>query len=429
MRRVGQEAALLFTVTLLALIVWFVIADTENQQIEARLGFSLEVEATELSAELAVTGDPLPVTVTVIGREPDVEAARPEHFRATVSLRNRSAGRHNLPVRVDTLEGDVRVRAVQPETAVVILQETVEREVPVTVELANPPPLGFSVGDSEALPSTAIVSGLAVHVESVATVVARLDLGGARVSLEREVMLEARTAAGGTVSQVLVNPRFAAVHVPIEQEVFRRTYSILPQVVGVPAQGFRVRSIRSIPPTVDVLVSIEGLDEESEVLTGPIDITDVQQDVLVSVPLIFGATAAPAAESQPTTRVVVVIEPVVSSVTLPVNIEAVNLANGLALQSALPRTARVTLRGPVAVLSDLDGPLPTLELDLAGLSTGRHTVTLQWRAPRDLELTAILPAQLSVVLTEIVGEDNASGSQADSVGIESANGQNGGDDE
>ena len=365
----------------------------------------------------------------MIGREPDVEAARPEHFRATVSLRNRSAGRHNLPVRVDTLEGDVRVRAVQPETAVVILQETVEREVPVTVELANPPPLGFSVGDSEALPSTAIVSGLAVHVESVATVVARLDLGGARVSLEREVMLEARTAAGGTVSQVLVNPRFAAVQVPIEQEVFRRTYSILPQVVGVPAQGFRVRSIRSIPPTVDVLVSIEGLDEESEVLTEPIDITDVQQDVLVSVPLIFGATAAPAAESQPTTRVVVVIEPVVSSVTLPVNIEAVNLANGLALQSALPRTARVTLRGPVAVLSDLDGPLPTLELDLAGLSTGRHTVTLQWRAPRDLELTAILPAQLSVVLTEIVGEDNASGSQADSVGIESANGQNGGDDE
>ena len=426
MRRLGQEATLFFTVTLLALIVWFVIADTENQEIEARLGFSLEVEVTDLGTDLAVTSDPLPVTVTVIGREPDVEAARPEQFRATVSLRNRAAGRHNLPVRVDALEGGVRVRAVQPETAVVILQETVEREVPVTVELANPPPLGFSVGDAAALPSTAIVSGLAVDVESVATVVARLDLGGARVSLEREVALEPRTAAGAAVSQVLVNPRFAAVRVPIEQEVFRRTYSILPQVVGAPAAGFRVRSIRAIPPTVDVFVSIEALNEESEALTEPVDISDAQQDVLVSVPIVFGAAAAPAAESQPVTRVVVVIEPVVSSVTLPVEIEAINLADGLALQTALPQSARVTLRGPVAVLSDLDGPLPPLELDLADLSAGRHAITPRWRAPDNLEVTAVVPAQVAIVLTEIV---SASGSEADSVEIDGSNGRNGGDDE
>ena len=404
---------MLFSVTLLALIIWFVIADTENQEIEARLGFSLEVEVTELSADLAVTSDPLPVTVTVVGREADLEAARPEHFRAVISLRNRSAGRHNLPVRVDTLEGGVRVRAVQPETAVVILQETVEREVPVTVELANPPSLGFSVGDSAVTPATAIVSGLAVDVEVVASVVARLDLGGANVSLEREVALEPRTAAGAAVSQVLVNPRFAIVSVPIEQEVFRRTYAILPRVVGTPAAGYRVRSIRTVPATVDVLVSLDGLSDDAEVLTEPVDISGAESDVLVLAPLVFGGAAAPTADSETLTRVTVVIEPVVSTVTLPVDIEVAGAAEGLEVLSAFPLTAEATLSGPVAVLSELDGPLPPIALDLAGLAAGRHVVDLIWQAPEGLTLEGLRPARVTVVLAEAPPPEDAEGDDSE----------------
>ena len=106
MRRAAQEATLLITVVVLALVVWFVIADAENREIETRLGFSLQVDVIDLGSNLAVVGDPLPVSVTVVGREEDVESARPEHFKATVSLRNRSAGRHSLPVRVEAVEGD-----------------------------------------------------------------------------------------------------------------------------------------------------------------------------------------------------------------------------------------------------------------------------------------------------------------------------------
>lgn len=401
MRRAGQEATLLVSVTVLALIIWFVIADTENQEVEARLGFSLEVEVTDLSADLAVTSDPLPVTVTVIGREVDLAEARPEQFRASISLRNRSAGRHNLPVRVEALEGGVRVRAVQPETAVVILQETVEREVPVSVELANPPPLGFSVGDSEAMPATAIVSGLAVDVENVASVVARLDLGGANVSLEREVALEPRTAAGSAVSQVRVNPRFAVVRVPIEQEVFRRTYTVLPRVVGTPADGFRVRSISTDPSTVDVLVSIEGLDDEATLETGPIDITGFDSDVLIETPLVFGASAAPAPESEPSVQALVMIEPVVSTVTAPLLIAFEGLAENLRIAFSSARRVQVTLRGPVGVLSELEAELEPIVVDLAGLGVGRHVLDLSWQGPDGLTLTVLSPVQVVVTLAAI----------------------------
>ena len=402
MRRVAQEATLLLTVVVLSFIVWFVIADTENREIEARLGFSLTVEAEDLGSDLVVAGDPLPVTVTVVGRESDVEAARPDHFHATVSLRNRVAGRHSLPVRVATLQGDVRVRAVQPETAVVILQQSVEREVPVVVEPINLPPLGFRVGSPEATPSMATVSGIASEVEAVEVVIARLDLGGVTATVERDVTLEARTAAGGSVTQVVINPRFAQVRVPIEQELFRRTASIRPNLVGTPLDGFRVRVVQSMPTTVDVLVAVDELDAEVEVSTAPIDVGGRTMDVVTRVDLVFADGAAPASDAELTTAVVVVIEPVVTTVTLPVRVEAYSLRPGLELVFASPLTVRATLRGPIVLVSELEGPLSPIRVNLGGYTTGRHQIELRWMPPDGVELVTLSPETFTVTLAEII---------------------------
>ena len=401
MRRVAQEATLLVAVVVLALIVWFVIADTENREVEIRLGFSLQVEVQDLGSDLVVASEPLPVTVTVFGREADVEDARPEHFTATVSMRNRSAGQHSLPVRVETLEGDVRVRAVQPETVVVILQESVVREVPVIVEPSNLPPLGFRVGEPEVMPATATVSGIASEVEAVELVVARLDLGGAEASLEREVTLEARTASGRSVTQVLVNPRFALVRVPIEQEVFRKTASILPEIIGAPAEGYRVRTVRASPSTVDVLVSVDVLDDEIEVRTEPVDIGGRNADLVTRSALVFADGAAPAGDSDDSVQVVITIEPVFTTVELPITLQPVGIRRGLESTFISSTTAQVTLRGPVAQISRLEGPLGPLELNMAPFGAGRHRVELEWLAPQGIELIDIDPPQVIVSLTPI----------------------------
>ncbi len=401
MRRLAREATLFGTVLVLAIIVWFVIADTENREIEARLGFSLTVEIEELGSNLVIAGEPLPVTLTVVGREADVESARPEHFKATVSLRNRAAGRHSLPVRVEAQEGDVRVRAVQPETVVVILQESVEREVPVVVEPSNLPPLGFRVGTPEVVPEMATVSGIASEVEAVESVVARIDLGGVNATVERDVTLEARTAAGGAVAQVVVNPRSARVRVPVEQELFRRTASILPDVVGVPAEGYRVRTVRATPATVDVLVPVDELDAEVEVLTEPVDVTGRSDDVMTQAQLMFADGAAPAGDSEVSTRVLVVIEPVITSVTLPIDVELFAVRDGLELTFASPLTARVTLRGPVALISELEGPVDVIQVNLGSYAAGRHRIDLRWIPPTGLELVELAPSQMIVTLSPI----------------------------
>ncbi len=405
MRRAAQEATLLATVVVLALIVWFVIADTENREVEFRLGFSLQVDLRDLGSDLVVASEPLPVTVTVVGREADVEQARPEHFLATVSMRNRTAGQHSLPVRVQALEGDVRVRAVQPETVVVTLQQSVEREVPVLVEPSNLPPLGFRVETPQVMPETAIVSGIAAEVEAVSSVVARLDLGGVTASLERDVTLEARTAAGGSVTQVLINPGFARVRVPIEQEVFRKTASILPDIVGTPMGGYRVRTVRATPSTVDVLVSADVLDDEIKIRTAPIDIGGRYVDLITEADLVFTDGATPAGETDATVRVLVAIEPIYTTVELPIAVLPVGIRIELESTFISHATARVTLRGPVSQISKLEGPLEPLEVDMAQYAIGRHTIDLEWFAPRGIELIDIDPSQLIITLSPIPPPD------------------------
>ena len=423
MRRAAQEATLLITVIVLALAVWFVIADAENREIEERLGFSLQVEVRGLGSNLVVAGEPLPVTVTVIGREAELQAARPEHFLATVSLRNRAAGRHSLPVRVEAIEGDVRVRAVQPETVVVILQETVEREVPVMVEPSNFPQLGFRVGTPAVTPVTAVVSGIASEVDVVDTVVARLDLGGAEASVERDVMLEARTASGGAVTQVVVNPRVGHVRVPIVQEVFRRTASILPDVIGTPADGYRVRTVRATPATVEVLVSVDVLDDEVEVKTEPLDISGLSTNLVTVAELVFGDDAPAASDTETSVRVVILIEPLITTVTLPVAVQTDAIPEGVRLAVASPSSVNVTLRGPVAIIAELAGPLAPIVVDLSDYDVGRHRIDLRWNAPLGLELVQLTPDRMIVTLAALAlppppTEPEAEEQTVDEVGVE-----------
>ncbi len=415
MRRAIQEATLLISVVALALSVWFVIADAENREIEARLGFSLEVEVSDLASDLVVAGEPLPVTVTVAGREADVEAAQPDQFEATISLRNRVAGRHSLPVRVETVSGDVRVRAVLPETVTVVLQETVEREVPVMVETSNPPPLGFRIGVAEATPATAQVSGIASEVEAVAIVVARFDLGGATATIERDVAVEARTAAGVSVSQVVINPRFVQVQVPIEQELFRRTASILPTTVGTPADGFRVRRLRVTPPTIEILVPVDALDDEIDIMTEPIDVGGRVDDLAQQVGLVFADGTAVSGDIA-SVNVLAVIEPVLTSVTLPIEIQFRGIAVGLDVAFSSLEFARVELRGQISIISGISGPLPPIVIELTALDAGSHRIDLQWTPPPGLELVEIRPREMIVTLAATptsTSSDSADGSQTD----------------
>ncbi len=390
-----QEATLLGTVVVLALVVWFVITDAENQEIEQPLGFSLPVRVLNLASGLASANDPLPVSVTVVGKRSALESVSPDDFSATIDARGRAAGQHSLPVRAESLREDVRVRAVQPETAVLTFQELVEREVPVRVETANPPPLGFRVDELTVDPDRVIITGIAQDVEQVAAAVARMDLAAATVSLEADVQLEARTSSGAAVAGIEVRPRFARVTAPITQEVFRRLVAVRPVVQGIPRSGYRVLDIRVEPPTVELLVPLGGIGDDEAIPTEVIDITDRRTSVRRLVPLDLGESAT---AGQTEVLVTVTIEVIEATVRLSTAVLVEGLADGMEVLLISPELVGVELRGPAEDVALLEGPLEVVVADVSGLGPGRHTVEITATAPAGMTVIGLLPRVVTVVL-------------------------------
>ena len=382
-----QEATLLITVIALSLAVWFVIVDAENREVEQRLGFSLPVGVQNLAADLALANEPLPVSVTVIGRQEELDEVSPEDLEAIVDAGGRARGRHSLPVRVESLVEGVRVRSVQPEAAVVELEQVEDREVPVRVETANSPPLGFSAGAPSAAPETATVTGASADIELATEVVARLDLAGATVPLSRSVPLEARTATGSRVPRVAVSPRFAQVSVEVEQELFPRSATVRPRVEGVPRDGFRVTSITVDPPTVELVVTVEEFVEAGVVETQPVRIDGQSATVVRRVPL---ATAAGEASAETQVQVTVRIAPIVTELRVPVRIGLENVPPDWEA-TVTPPSVTLTLRGPADAAARLGPRLPPLSYDAAELGAGRHRVRPEPELPEGLELVAIEP--------------------------------------
>ena len=394
--RIVQEATLIATVIASALVIWFVITDVENREFERPLGFSLPVSVVDLATNLALASDPLPVSLTVVGTRSALDAVSPDDFSATIDARGRAEGQHRLAVRAESLRDDVRVRAVQPETAVLTLLELVEREVPVRAETANPPPLGFSVGQPSVDPERAVVTGIAQDVQLVEAVVARLDLAGATVSLEGDVVLEPRTSGGAAVAAVEVRPRFARVSVPIVQEVFRRVVAVVPDVQGQPPRGYRVVEIMVEPATVELFVTI-GESGDDAVATEVIDINDRRTSVRRLVPLATG-DAAPAGQTE--VLVTIRIEPIESTVRLSAPLRLEGVAEGLEVLLVEPQLIEVELRGTAEDVARLEGPLEEIVVDVGGLRAGRHTVEVSATPPDGMLITGLLPRVVLVVLVE-----------------------------
>ena len=384
-RQLRGDLALLLAGLGLALVVWFVITDSENEPIEERLGFELAVEQLNVPATLAVANRIPSISVTVVGREEDVLDAVPDDFRATIDLGGLPEGTHEVPVRALSQRDRVRVRAVLPQSVEVTLEAVVEREVPVRVVLRNLPAIGFTIGDPLVEPSTVIVSGVQQLVDLVDAVIAPVDLATATVEVARSVTVQAQTAAGATVSRIRIAPDVVTVRVPVQQEVFRRTAAVAAEVIGNPASGHRVVRVDVLPSTVEVLATLDAFEGLISVRTTDVIIQGQAQTVEESVGLETPEGIAIAEEAA--VRVRVVIEPIEVSTVLQIPIQVNGQEPGSQVVVS-PQFIIVRVSGPAAELAKVDGLDIQASVDVAALPSGQHVLSLRFEAPDGLEAIA-----------------------------------------
>jgi YbbR domain-containing protein len=155
------------TAIFLAMILWLLVRGEPGP--ERVVAVPLEVQ---LPRHMEITNEP-PTTVEVTMRGAafsNMLFSQPLP-NCVVDLQGAAEGEHVIKmspgnVRVPKGSG-IEVLQVNPARIVIVLQQTVSKEVPVTVPIRGTPAQGFEIYSKQIIPPSVIISGPRSHIERI----------------------------------------------------------------------------------------------------------------------------------------------------------------------------------------------------------------------------------------------------------------------
>jgi YbbR domain-containing protein len=384
----------------LAIMVWMAATIQANPFTEGYLAERVPVEVVNRGEGLVVVGG--------VGQEVRIRVRAPESvwedltaddFRAYVDLQGLGVGLHEVAVRVEPAGNLVRILQVSPSALAIRLDNVAQKSVPVTIDVLGNPPLGYSVRPVQVAPTQISVRGPQSLVDQVQQANGEVFLSGQKETFDRSVTIVPKDEVGNTLEGLELDQRTARVTVPIEQEVGYRELSVKPTVEGSPAPGYWVSSISATPSTVTVSGDPEAVNQiPGYVETFPVNVEDARADISQRVPLVFPEGVTPL-EDAATAQALIEISPVLGGQTVQLTPVVRGLGRGLEATFS-PETVEVILSGPLSELEALEAGDVEVVLNLSDYEPGTHLVTPEIRRPDSLEVQAVLPDQVEVVIQE-----------------------------
>lgn len=256
----------------------------------------IPLETRKLPANVGVKSVPENVRVQVDGPKDSVMRVTAGMIRAYVSLDGLSPGDHRLLVRLDpanSLPPDIHASAADA-TVPVSLQSLERQTRPVEPVFLRPPPPGFTYGLPAVKPSVAYVGGPTQDVERVSQLQVVVDaVPTPNKTISGSFPIRAVDSNSLEVDDVTVKPGTATVQVQIQGMPAQKEIFVSPNVKGVPAPGFRVKSISVVPQSVTVTGGPDSIGKLNFVTTDEVDISGATTDVVRSVQMLLpdGVTA------------------------------------------------------------------------------------------------------------------------------------------
>lgn len=301
-----------------------------------------------------------------------------------------------VPVQVEALDPSVEIVDYEPEFVEIFMEPLGSRDMSVVVDQGIIPDR-LDVGPPRLEPSTVTLRGGSSRLESVRTVVARVNIDGSAINVDEEVAVEPLDASGTIVAGVEVTPERVRVRITVAPSIETATLPVRPRIEGEVATGYVLQAVDVDP----ISVTVSGAETDVATLglvdTEPIDITGrtgiVEIDAALDLPSQVNASGT---------------ETVLVTLELVPDTGARTLQTGLTLASTEPdltyslsaSSVLVTLSGALPVLSALDAGSIRGSVSVAGLLPGRHELAVDLEPPPGTELEAVEPGTVVVVISQ-----------------------------
>lgn len=384
----------------LAVLVWFVAANEQDQFIEQRLPQPISVRFASLGEGLMNMGpQSVQTTVTLRGPQSLLNTIDPATIDVVADLTGLGPGEHDVELQYNP-PTPLSLVSLSPQVARVRLEAVETRVIDIQLQQSGEPSTGFEAGTTQLSVITGTVTGPTSLVDRVSMLAAPFSIAGARRDVVQAIDLRALDIQGQIVSGVTIEPKQIDVSVPIVTRPGYREVVVRVIRPDEPADGYYVSGEVASPSVVTISSSDarQVNDLPGFVETEPISIEGSTEDVIKKVGLVLpeGVTV----QGEPAVTVQILIEPIIINVTIPsIPVEPINVEAGFNARVE-PETVSAVIRGPVALLNQLKAEDIQLSVDLAGQTTA-GTVLLTPNVvavPENLSVESIQPAQVQVVV-------------------------------
>lgn len=373
----------------LAITVWIIAVTTEDPTIEQQMDDPIPISYSQPAQGFEVVGQ-LPQFAKATIRAPQSVWQRitTETIQINIDLSSFSAGTHQITLAPQPGLRPLRIISIDPSSITVKIEPFITKDLPINIILIGDPSLEYIASEPFASSSKAAISGPASAVEAVVEIRAEINIAGARQTVEQDVQLLAYDQTK-QVSGINIQPKTITVTVPIERSDRYRLVSVIPKIEGSPAYGYRIAGIFVAPELVQVTTSDpRAIDDLAGfVETEPIDLAGltetVERRIFLDLPPSFTIVGSQ------TILVRVIIEPIMTTITLDVPIEVQGLDPAYAAKVS-PASVIITLTGPLVILEGLQAEDVRVIVNLVNLEIGAYTVVPEVIVPQiEVEATTL----------------------------------------